>query len=505
MNVPQVSCIIPVYNGERFLAESIESVLAQTYDCDLEIIVVDDGSTDGSADIARGFGGAVRYVHQENAGPAAARNRGLAEARGEFISFCDADDLWLETKLEKQCARFSERPDLGYCVTLVQNFWEEEVAEERERMADHMRALPIPGYVTLTLLTTRSWMDRVGDFDEDLGHGDAADWFRRADAAGAASELMDEVLARRRLHGENRSRNMAGNSRVEFLTMLKRKLDRERQDGNATGSPADGTGMEGSPGAPDGPATDAGGRETEAEAGSETRLAFQHPAEPGLVSCILPVFNGEAFVTEAVESLLGQSYTNIEVIVVDDGSTDTTPQVLAEFGDRIRILRQDNQGPAAARNRGLAESRGEFVAFLDADDLWVEDKLEGQLTLLREQPDVELCSGHLKSFWIPELDDERRRFEDHPYHQERPMLSPCTILTRRAVFERIGGFDPSMRNGEDTDWFIRAMKGDVKIETLPRLLVHRRHHLHNLTRAVRPSQDALLDQLKRALDRERTP
>lgn len=234
-------------------------------------------------------------------------------------------------------------------------------------------------------------------------------------------------------------------------------------------------------------------------------LRFVHPPEPGVVSCIVPVFQGERFVAEAVRSILGQSWTALDVIVVDDGSTDGTAEVLAGFGDRLRVLRQENRGPAAARNRGLEESRGEFVAFLDADDVWVDDKLEAQLARFEADPSLELCSGHIRSFWIPELDEERRRFEDHPYHRERAMLSPCTILARRALFERVGGFDIDLRHGEDTEWFIRAMKSGVVPETIPRLVVHRRHHFHNLTRTVRPSTEGMLALLKRSLDRDRAP
>ncbi|MBT8336308.1 MAG: glycosyltransferase family 2 protein [Gemmatimonadetes bacterium] len=498
MSAPRVTCIIPVYDGERFLAASIESVLAQSRPVD-EIIVVDDGSTDGSADVARSFGDAVVYVYQENAGPAAARNRGLAAASGDFISFCDADDLWEPRKLEQQLLRFAERPELGYVVGHVQNFWEEEVAEERERMANHMRARPIPGYVTLALLARREWFERAGGFDEDLGHGDAADWFRRADAAGAVSELSDDVIARRRLHGQNRSRTMASSSRTEFLTMLKRKLDRERAAGAAGGGGPAGAAPAGAS-----PKSAPSGRGATAD-GAEHPLDFRHTAREGLISCIVPVFNGEAFVAEALDSILRQSGVDTEVIVVDDGSTDGTPEVLDGFGDRIRVIRQENAGPAAARNRGLAESRGEFVAFLDADDIWVDDKLASQLAVLREQEDVEICSGHLRSFWVPELDHEREELENEPYHQERAMLSPCTILTRRAVFERVGGFDVSLRNGEDTDWFVRALRSEVKAHTIPRLLVHRRQHTENLTRRTPPSQLGLIDHIKRALDRERAP
>jgi len=143
------------------------------------------------------------------------------------------------------------------------------------------------------------------------------------------------------------------------------------------------------------------------------------------------------------------------------------------------------------------------VSFLDADDLWIEEKLELQMARFRARPELELVSGHIKSFWIPELDHERRRFQGHPYHQERAMLSPCTVLVRREVFQSLGGFDPELRNGEDTDWFIRMMKAGTEYETLPRLLVHRRQHTSNLTRAVRPTQERMLEHLKRTLDRER--
>jgi glycosyltransferase involved in cell wall biosynthesis len=230
MSGPLVSCVIPAWNAERFIEEAIRSVLDQTYG-QVEIIVVDDGSTDGTADVVQGFGDRVRYVAQENAGPATARNRGVAEATGAFLSFLDADDLWVADKLAKQLARFRARPDLSYSVGMVQNFWEDEVAVEAEHMASHARARPIAGYVTLTLLVRRESMERVGGFDIDLSHGDAADWFQRADSMGAVGEMLDDVLARRRLHAANRSRTMASASRDEFLLMLKRRLDAGREGG----------------------------------------------------------------------------------------------------------------------------------------------------------------------------------------------------------------------------------------------------------------------------------
>ena len=118
-------------------------------------------------------------------------------------------------------------------------------------------------------------------------------------------------------------------------------------------------------------------------------------------------------------------------------------------------------------------------------------------------PELELCSGHIRSFWIPELEEEARLFSDHPYHRERPRLIPSAVIARRDLFERLGGFDPGLRHGEDTDWFIRMMKSGSEYETVAKLVVHRRQHTSNLTRQVQPTHDRLITLLKTNLDRER--
>jgi glycosyltransferase involved in cell wall biosynthesis len=232
-------------------------------------------------------------------------------------------------------------------------------------------------------------------------------------------------------------------------------------------------------------------------------LDFQHPPLTGLVSCVIPVYNGERFVAEAIESIVAQDYPSTEIIVTDDGSTDDTATVLERFGERIRVIRQENQGPSVARNRGMEESRGEFIAFLDADDLWIPEKTRLQVEAFRARPELDLCSGEMRSFWIPELRHEEEAFADHPYHGQRSQLSPCTILARRTLFERVGPFDPELRNGEDTDWFIRMVKAGAVYEALPQLILHRRQHTSNLTRAYRAGYDGVLDLLKRSLDRGR--
>ncbi len=228
MTAELISCVIPVFNGERYLGEALDSIRAQTYR-PLEIIVADDGSTDGTAAVVARYGSDVVYLHQPNAGPAAARNLGLAAARGDFIAFLDADDHWPPGKLARQVACLHARPDLDLCVAHVQNFWMPEVAEEAGHMSEHRIARALPGYVPGTLLARRSVFDRVGEFNAAMAHGDPADWFLRATEIGVIGELLPDVLLYRRMHRDNRSRHHTVGSHDEYLRLLKAHLDRRRK------------------------------------------------------------------------------------------------------------------------------------------------------------------------------------------------------------------------------------------------------------------------------------
>lgn len=227
MNTPCISCIVPVFNGERFLGKALDSILAQTYR-PLEILAVDDGSTDQTQAILEGYGEPVLYIAQSNAGPATARNTGIRAAKGEFIAFLDADDLWHADKLTRQVARFHARPELGVSVTQIQNFWMPELNEEQERFREHRRGQALPGYSTVTLLARRQLFDLVGMFDATLKHGDDTEWFMRAEEHGVLIEMLPEVLVYRRLHANNRSRTWTARSQAEYLYLIKNLVERRQ-------------------------------------------------------------------------------------------------------------------------------------------------------------------------------------------------------------------------------------------------------------------------------------
>lgn len=224
---PVVSCIVPVFNGERYLGQALDSILGQTYR-PIEVIVADDGSTDGSRAIAERHGGAVRWVSQSTAGPAATRNLGAREARGDLLAFLDADDLWTPEKLERQTARFERRAELDACVSFARMFWEPECSDEELVYRQHPRGQAIPGYATTTLLVRRSVFDRIGMFREDLWFADATDWFIRFREAGLALELIEEVLVLHRMHASNLTRRRSEASKAEFARVVAAALHRKR-------------------------------------------------------------------------------------------------------------------------------------------------------------------------------------------------------------------------------------------------------------------------------------
>ena len=225
---PRVSCVVPARDSHRYIGDCLESVLGQTHP-PLEVIVVDDSAGDETARIARELGEPIRLIRGESRGPAAARNLGLSQARGDLIGFNDADDIWLPDKLAKQVALLEARPDLGGCVTQVEMFWEDDVAWEEEALRGTERGGIVPGWASIALLARREAFERIGPLDENRTFSDAVEWFMRAREAGLPIELIEEPLVRHRRRPGSLSREQGANQ--EFLGLLRETIRRRRGEG----------------------------------------------------------------------------------------------------------------------------------------------------------------------------------------------------------------------------------------------------------------------------------
>lgn len=215
------------------------------------------------------------------------------------------------------------------------------------------------------------------------------------------------------------------------------------------------------------------------------------------VSVVIPVYNGSAYIAKAIASVRNQDYRELQIIVVDDGSTDNTSQVVADLEPAVHYIRQDNGGTGVARNRGAQEVSGDFIAFIDADDLWTPGKLALQMAAFDEDPELDAVWGHVREF---------SEGED-PERSGRPAMAgkhPGTVLFRAAAFRRSGGFATDLPNAEVVDWVSRLEALGMKQRMLPEVLMYRRLHETNKGRDNPEAHREYLYALKRHLDRTRS-
>ena len=221
-----------------------------------------------------------------------------------------------------------------------------------------------------------------------------------------------------------------------------------------------------------------------------------------LISAIIPVFNCERYLAESIESALAQTYRPVEVIVIDDGSTDRTAEIALRYEPEITYFYQPNAGSSAARNQGVRLSRGSYLAFHDADDMWVKNKLALQMQVFHDDPQEDAVFGHVKQFYSPDLDEDTRKrivCEENLM----PGFISTTMLIKREAFFRVGFFQTRWEIGEEMNWFIHAREVGLKMVLLPDLLYYRRLHAENKGMRLKDKQQQRLHILKAALDRRR--
>ena len=221
-----------------------------------------------------------------------------------------------------------------------------------------------------------------------------------------------------------------------------------------------------------------------------------------LISIIVPVYNGAAYVEEGLRSILAQTHRPLEVIVVDDGSQDDSAAIAERLGDPVRVHRQPNGGAPVARNTGISLARGEFIGFLDADDTFTADALDRQLARFRTHPEVQLVVG------LGQYESLQSRPTDPvasfaAVGNEMLTLQLGTALFRRELFDTVGRFDEALRYCDDWDWFLRARELGVRLLLHRDLIVHQRLHGGNITRQQQVSQHYQMLMFKKSLERRR--
>jgi glycosyltransferase involved in cell wall biosynthesis len=227
---PQVTVLIGVYNGEKYLAEAIETVIAQNCDS-IEIMVINDGSTDGTEEVIKSYGSKVRHLSQSNLGQPSALNLGLSQVQSPYIAFLDADDLYLPDRILLQVEFLEDNPHVDFVFGSVEQFFCSTLSlEEREKWICPRGITS--GYLAAAGLFRKECFERVGPFNEEYRIGSFIDWYMRSQERGLKAGLMSDLVLRRRIHGNNIGMN-SPNAKQSYVQIVTAALKRRQLVGRA--------------------------------------------------------------------------------------------------------------------------------------------------------------------------------------------------------------------------------------------------------------------------------
>ena len=528
ISFPNVSVVIPAYNSGNFLVRALESVFAQTY-TDYEVIVIDDGSTDDTQTILKPYLSRINYLYQENQGVAAARNRGVKTAKGKLIAFLDADDLFLPQKLQQQVNLFSANPDVG----MVVSGW--QISDRHDRIVDRVELwhdLPKLNLRTWlywkpvlpsATMVRRQWLEKVGGFPKATTPVEDVECFLQIIAEGCQAIWCRHIgTVYRQINSNSLCRNTL--KRVESLELLHQRFfgkanlpveikkeenqviycnlvwsawhlyqngyesqmcDYLRKSLNYTTQSAAQISLNWVESFTDYCSAEKSQldtyRLTQSEGWQDLTSDTLATGQPR-VSIVIPAYNSAKYLPDAIASVLAQTYTSYEIIVINDGSTDSTDEVVEPFLDRIRYFKQENQGVSATRNRGIYLARGELIAFLDADDIFLPHKLEGQVKLFNAQPHLGIVnSGYCLISEEGAKIQNIERWHDIPdltpeiWLLHKPVL-PSAMMFKKFWLLKVAGFDSRFTASEDVDIVLRMAIWGCQSAWLKEITVFYRQH-----------------------------
>ncbi|MFC1550423.1 glycosyltransferase family 2 protein [Candidatus Neomarinimicrobiota bacterium] len=219
------------------------------------------------------------------------------------------------------------------------------------------------------------------------------------------------------------------------------------------------------------------------------------------VTVIIPVFNDETHIAQAIDSVMQQGYEPLEVIVVDDGSDDKTAEIVKSF-PLVKYIHQENAGVSAARNTGISQANGEYIAFLDSDDKWLPLKLKKQTEIMEKNERIDLTITKMRVELESGMEWPAWLNEEH-YRQDPVGYLPSTLLARKSAFEQIGIFNEKFKHSEDADWFFRAKDAGLQIKIIDEVLLLRLIHPQNRSHALQNETKDFFNMIRQSVQRKK--
>lgn len=448
-----ISVIVPTHNNGMELQRAIKSIVDQEIPADysIEIVIVNDASESSFVqqleDLLVSYPKCVLYHTHTQSGPAAARNLGIANANGEIIGFLDADDAWPEGKLLLQLPHLEEEgvDVIGGKVKYVIDPSHPPLNmlfEDDDQRVTHVHLG--------ALLVKKCVFEKGLLFAADLRFSEDVDWWFQIREAQLGIRLLEETSLNYYIHGGN----MSVNKSIQDLQMLKvmhKSLNRRKFSGNNTPLP--------------------------------TIADFRVFREDPLISIVIPLFNGKDFIARALNSILSQTYTHVQIIVVDDGSTDIGVSFIKENYPQVELIIQKNAGVASARNAGIKHSKGSLVAFLDQDDEWLPTKLQSQWQWLKTDPYCAFVTCN-QLYKYKEGTVFPANFKKNLLLEEHRSFVPSALLIRKHALVAVDMFDEKLEVSSDFDLIRKLRKANFKEANIDVLLLRKWYHNKNASMDV---------------------
>ena len=469
MNCPKISVIIPTHNNGIELRRAVESILSQNaliaQDCTVEILIINDASDrefqDQFAQLTLDFEQCQLLNTPVQSGPAAARNVGIRAADGELIGFLDADDEWPVDKLDILLPYFRDS-GIDVAAGKIQYIVAEGQPEVNMRFEDDRNRIT---HVHLgTLLARRLLFKNDLMFDETLIFSEDVDWWFRLREKNINIVIDDATTLYYHVHGNNMSVNKS-TEELQLLKILHKSVKRRNANQSSPYMP-------------------------------QIKDFRVDQADP-LISIVLPLYNGKSLVSKSIGGVLSQTFTNWELIVVDDGSTDGGAAHIESTYPNVRIIRQPNTGVASARNNGIRHASGDIVAFLDQDDEWLPNKLRDQWDLLKKDPYCAFVTCNQKFVCIEGV-TLPANFSEKLFEEHRSFV-PSALLIRKQVLINLNMFDESYEVANDYDLIRRLRLGKYKEANVEKVLLIKWHHGENASLNKPLMKREFLDMLHRQI------